>query len=131
MRSSLVKNLNNTFKNSLTSSNKNFNFLYAVSKNNFFMLNKVSETMKSNFLNIQIANFAKKPDKNDKKAKTQKEKDTINKEYQDVSVDELKSKYKSKSDGIVVTFKEVINEIRVQRSNPKILDSIQVGNIRY
>jgi hypothetical protein len=131
MRSSLVKNLNNTFKNTLNSSNKNFNFLYAVSKNNFFMLNKVSDTMKSNFLNIQIANFAKKPDKNDKKAKTQKEKDTINKEYQDVSVDELKSKYKSKSDGIVVTFKEVINEIRVQRSNPKILDSIQVGNIRY
>lgn len=130
MRSSLVKNLlsykNNIIRtSSCAGSKQNLSFFYALSKNNFFVLNKIPQTF-PHFMKFQIADFAKKPEKNDKKVKTQKEKETINKEYQDVSVDELKSKYKSKSDGIVVTYKEVINEIRVQRSNPKILDSVQV-----
>ena len=78
-----------------------------------------------NFNKIQFATFAKN-DKNDKKVKNQKEKDTINKEYADVSPEELKSKYKLKTDAILLIFKEALAEIRIQRSNPKILDNIQV-----
>jgi len=128
MKNSLFKNLYFCAKNTNSMRNKTGLFSY-ISRFNYFVLNKNTEIIprESNLLKYQMANFAKKtPDKNDKKVKTQKEKDTINKEYQDVSTDELKTKYKQKSDNIVITYKEVINEIRVQRSNPKILDSIQV-----
>jgi hypothetical protein len=93
---------------------------------NLNLLNIGSSVDRPSLYSFNVQNFTKKPEKNDKKAKKEKEKDTINKEYQDVSVDEIKSKYKTKSDGVLIVFKEAINEIRVQRSNPKILDSVQV-----
>jgi hypothetical protein len=112
MKNSL-KRISNSFRLPLF---KNLSFFsLAIPINNTYSFNK-----------MPFANFAKKVDKNDKNAKKEKEKDKINKEYEDVSVDELKSKYKQKSDNIVVTFKEAINEIRVQRSNPKILDGLTV-----
>lgn len=82
------------------------------------------------FYTTPLATFAKKGgDKNDKKSKKEKEKESINKEYSNVSIDELKSKYKSKADAITINLKEALNEIRVQRSNPRILDNILVSII--
>jgi hypothetical protein len=96
-----------------------FNFSSVLPINNISHLNS--------FYKYPIAFFAKKGgDKNDKKTKKEKEKETINKEYSNVSVEELKSKYKTKTDNILNKFKEELNEFRVQRSNPKILDGTQV-----
>jgi ribosome recycling factor len=82
---------------------------------------------KMSFYTLKYANFAKGGSgKNDKKAKKEKEKENIHKEYQGMSTDELKAKYKTKFDNVLVNFKEALAEIRVQRSNPKILDGIVV-----
>jgi len=77
-------------------------------------------------------NFSKKSkdDKNDKKNKKEKEKENINKEYENISIEQLKSNYKNKVDACLVTMKEKFYEIRIQRSNPKILDNLQVKIIR-
>jgi hypothetical protein len=69
--------------------------------------------------------------KDDKKVKKEKEKEQINKEYESVSVDEVKSQYKLKSDNILKTLKEELTEIKVQRSNPKILDNLHVTILIY
>jgi hypothetical protein len=115
--SSLFKKNNSLYTNKLVMFNITSLFIHKNS------LSAYSNTI----YNYPHANFAKKGgEKNDKKAKKEKEKETINKEYANVSVEELKSKYKSKTDNILTKFKEELNEIRVQRSNPKILDSTQV-----
>jgi hypothetical protein len=111
--------------NTLFRLSQNISFL-KTGQNNLKLFNIGLLMNRPSFYSLTVQHFSKKPEKNDKKAKKEKEKDTINKEYQDVSVDELKSKYKTKSEGILVVFKEAINEIRVQRSNPRILDSVQV-----
>jgi len=119
-----LKIISNTL--SIGSKNK-YNF-YRLSMSNISSIlfeNKICNM--NGFYNYPSATFAKKAgDKNDKKTKKEKEKETINKEYANVSIDELKSKYKTKTDNIIIKFKEELNEIRVQRSNPKILDGTQV-----
>lgn len=100
-------------------------FKYSIRKFGFL---KLTEPILSNFLyKTNVKTFAKKPDKNDKKVKKEKEKDTIKEEYQDISVDEIKNQYKEKCDGILEVTKTALSEIRLQRSNPKILDGIQVS----
>ena len=52
-------------------------------------------------MNLNFSNFGDKrkggtdPKKNEKKAKLEQEKQSINKQYEDISVDDLSSKYKT------------------------------------
>lgn len=122
-----LKIITNTL--SISSKNKFYiNGLPLFNLSSVLFKNKICNT--NGLYNVPSATFAKKAsDKNDKKTKKEKEKETINKEYSNVSVEELKSKYRLKTDNIINKFKEELNEIRVQRSNPKILDGTQVYNI--
>ena len=66
----------------------NSNFKYY---NLIFLMNGLK------FNKLNIAHFAKKKEggsTDNKKAKNEKEKQEINKEYEDVSIDEIKEKYK-------------------------------------
>jgi len=129
-----MKNLNFFFSHATNKTNHNIftNKFNLFNFTNLFQRNTLTDNLsrnpiRNNFYTYPISCFAKKSnDKNDKKTKKEKEKETINKEYSGVSVEELKSKYRTKSDNILTNFMEQLNEIRVQRSNPKILDSIQV-----
>jgi hypothetical protein len=53
-----------------------------------------------NMYNFPIANFSKKKESggNDKKVKIEKEKKEINREYENVSTDELKERYKQQTE---------------------------------
>ena len=95
------------------------------SKFNFHSVIDFNFARKNTFNKIQCATFAKN-DKNSKNEKSQKEKDTINKEYAGITPEQLKSKYKQKSDTCITALTDALTGIRVQRSNPKILDNIQV-----
>lgn len=94
----------------------------------FFSLNKIQTS--NPFIYVNPFYFSKKTGggkKDDKKVKKEKEKEAIGKEYESVSTDEVKSNYKNKSEAILKTFKETLNEIKIQRSNPKILDNLPVS----
>jgi hypothetical protein len=129
-----MKNLKNFISHAAKKTNHNIytNKVNLFNFTNVFLRNSSSDNFSKNpikniFYSYPIFSFAKKSnDKNDKKTKKEKEKETINKEYSGISVEELKSKYRTKTDNILTKFMEQLNEIRIQRSNPKILDSIQV-----
>jgi hypothetical protein len=117
---------------------RNFNFLQKKDFfQNFFKLRLASSLVYKTTTQLPIYNnisynfgAKNKPpssgDKFDKKAKKEKEKATINKEYQDISPDELKSNYRNNSEKVITEVKEKLYEIRVSKTNPKILDNIQV-----
>lgn len=103
--------------------NKNLLFQSFSLRLNLIAFNKLNKNSFNSFYKTSSMFFAKKNDKNDKK---QKEKETINKQYENVSLDQVKSKYKSSSSDVSSDFLAQLSEIQVQRTNPKILEGIQV-----
>jgi hypothetical protein len=89
----------------------NLKFLYKIERFNFLTNFKPKfSTLFKNFKqapilnNIQITNFSKKKETDSKKNKNEKEKQEINKEYEKVSTEEIKSKYISQAEVIKKLF---------------------------